>query len=106
MGKVFKYPRGASPTVDAALDHFGEKMTRPMVDKVAKMHGMSGDELLKGVGKGPKWSTHKIFNVLGYEVAAVGMPRSSWNKAMDSATDIYRSPAIKKARVKPLRRSI
>jgi hypothetical protein len=106
---TFKYPRGASPTVDAAIDKWGNKLGVDAVNKLLDSHGVHGADrvqFMDDLGKGAKWSTHKVFNILGYEAGIVGMPRSSWNKAMDAASEVYETSAIKKARVKPLRRSI
>jgi hypothetical protein len=106
---MFKYPRGASPTVDAAIDKWGTKLGVEAVNKLLDSHGVHGADRLQfmdDLGKGAKWSTHKVFNILGYEAGIVGMPRSSWDKAMDAASREMESPAIRKARVKPSRRSI
>jgi hypothetical protein len=106
---TYKYPRGASPTVDAAIDKWGPKIAKPIVDHLMDIHGVHGEDrvaAMNELGKGAAWSTHKVFNVLGYEMGIVGMPRSSWNKASDAASEAMMSPAIKKARVKPTRSSI
>jgi hypothetical protein len=69
---------------------------------------------VKGLNKGHALYRAKA-NWPGAKVLAAKIPnlpdnpllsRESANKAMNAASEVYETPAIKKARVKPLRRSI
>jgi hypothetical protein len=106
--KVFKYAPGDSPYIDSVIDHYGSsRIPAAGVEKIARQHGTSLSELAGDLGKAGKagtYSVHKLFNVLGYEMGIVGMPKSSWDKAQNAAAEVYESPAIRKARVKPIRR--
>jgi hypothetical protein len=111
--KIFKYPRGASDIVDSAVDMFGDRVGPKAVERILSKHELGSEgmaEFYKRLGKagaGAKWSTHKVFNVLGYSSADNPLlSRESANKAMNAASEVYETPAIKKARVKPTRRSI
>jgi hypothetical protein len=116
--KIFKYPRGASDIVDSAVDMFGDRVGPKAVERILSKHELGSEgmaEFYKRLGKagaGAKWSTHKVFNVLGYSVGdnpllSGEQYRGIMNKS-EAATDKWREEtmptAVRKARVKPIRR--
>jgi hypothetical protein len=89
----------------------GIKITAERVIKEFKNHGQGPSDWAEFFGKkGPRpgavYSASKALKFLGYSVGDNPLlSRESANRAMDAASREMESPAIRKARVKPIRRS-
>jgi hypothetical protein len=91
----------------------GIKITAARVIKEMRNHGQQAEDIEEFFSKhggnvpGKMYSASKVLKFLGYSVGDNPLlSRESANKAMNAASEVYETPAIKKARVKPTRRSI
>ena len=89
----------------------GIKITAARVIKEMRNHGQRAEDIEEFFSKhggnvpGKMYSASKVLKFLGYSAADNPLlSRESANKAMDAASREMESPAIRKARVKPIRR--
>ncbi len=65
----YRYKRGASPTVDAYRDRYGDRICVAKVDKIAKQHGVTVADLMED-GLEPDgdemFRVDDVFATLGY----------------------------------------